>query len=53
MVKNEGKKQYSSVELSIYEYNELDVIRTSQTATGTYDDASKEWWDNDVQWRGL
>ena len=54
MVKNDGKKLYSTVELSIIEYEEFDVVRTSaQESTGTYDDLRNEWYDMDVEWGGI
>ena len=55
MVKNDARKPYSSIEIAIYEYNAFDVIRTSAGPefTGTYDSELNEWYDSDVQWRGL
>lgn len=56
MEKNDGKKQYSSIVVAIYEYNKFDVIRTSAglgEPSGTYDSELNEWYDSDVQWGGL
>ena len=55
MVKNDGKKLYSRLEISITEYKEFDVVRTSDQpqGMGTYDANKKEWYDSDVQWGDL